>query len=107
MLTKPSIVLEDLPAGQLGEARRNEDLSHFYTVIDMEEHRNLASQTGAPLVQAVSDTVLHEFVHHEHWTWGEDSVADEGDRRFMAMFGIPSPNTAGYDAAKHAKIPTC
>ena len=100
-----SIVIEDLPSGHIGQARKQGD--RYVTVIDMDEARDWARSKGAPLHQAVSYTVLHEFIHHEQQEWGEDKVYPEAERRYVAAFGIPSLVSAAYDAAVHADAPTC
>ena len=109
ILAKTTILIEDLPAGQLGEARSTPSGDYYQTVVDMGEARYVASRAGAPLVQVISETVLHEFIHHESPTWAEERVTDEANRRYLAMFGIPGPNNPDYDkdAAKNAKVPTC
>ena len=102
-----SIVIEDLPGRQLGEARRTRAGDSFVTVVDLEQSRDLASEKGAPLEQVVSEIVLHEFIHHQDWDLKESAVLRETSRRYRAMFGIPGPNTKPYDVKKHGKVPTC
>lgn len=100
-----SIVIEDLPPGHLGQARKQGD--RYVTAIDMDELRDWARSKGAPLHQAVSYTVLHEFIHHEKPELEERDVYVEAERRYVAAFGIPSLDSAAYDAAVHADTPTC
>ena len=64
----------------------------------MEEARYVASRARAPLVQVVSETVLHEFVHHENpGITDEEEITEMANRRYLAMFGIPGPNNPDYD----------
>ena len=104
---KTSIVIEDLPIGQLGEARRTVSGNRLLVVIDLEENRVLASTKGAPLAQMLSMTVLHEFVHLQYQDMEEPDVLRIANRRYHAMFGMPAPLAAGYSAVKHAKVATC
>ena len=50
------------------------------------------------MVQVVSETVLHEFVHHENpGITDEEEITEMANRRYLAMFGIPGPNNPDYD----------
>lgn len=104
-----SIVVEDLPPGHVGQARRliSSQGIRYETVIDVDEARAWARGKGAPLHQAISYTVLHEFIHHQQPALDEDKVYDEAELRYVAAFGIPSLHSAAYDAAVHADTPTC
>ena len=102
-----SIVIEDLPPGHIGQARMSTQGDRYVTAIDMDEARDWARSKGAPLHQAVSYTVLHEFIHHEKPELKEEGVYVAAERRYVAAFGIPSLVSAAYDAAVHADTPTC
>ena len=101
-------MFEDLPSGQLGEARRNESNTRFWTVIDVREAVDLASEKRAPIEQVISEIVLHEFIHHQNpGITDEDLIVDMANTRFLRMFGIPGPETDDYDSDIHAEVPTC
>lgn len=108
MWRRTTVLVQDLPAGQLGEAHGNESNTHFQTVVDLDEAADLASKKGAPLAQVVSEIILHEFVHHQYPNVTDESlIIAESDRRYLAMFGIPAPSGPDYDTVEHSKVPTC